>query len=70
MEQAVLEAINKESHPFDGELLQNEEPKHFNDACQTPLIMLRWRIRQCHYCSSSFDITQEGRFYRCGGCIP
>ena len=69
MEQAVSEVMSSFSLPIAFGLLQNESPMEFNQALQKPLALLRWRHRVCQTCSESFDISREGRFYRCGRCL-
>lgn len=69
MEQAVSEEMSNLRLPIAFGLLQNDNPMEFNQALEKPLVILRWRHRVCQTCSESFDISREGRFYRCGRCI-
>jgi len=69
MENAVQEYISTLGFDFDDELIQNTKPITFAEAQQHPLVILRWRFRNCSSCDESFDIHQEGRFYKCGGCL-
>ncbi len=69
MENAVQEYISTLDFDFHSDLIQNSEPISFAEAKQTPLVILRWRFRQCSSCQESFDIHYEGRFYQCGSCL-
>ena len=49
------------------QLIQNTEPVSLEQAkSQSPAYALRWRYRVCQKTGVTFDITQEGLFYRCG----
>jgi ribosomal protein S27AE len=70
MEESVRQIIDGLSLPFFNNLIQNQDPMNYSESLQKPLVILRWRNRVCQTCSESFDISHEGRFYRCGRCLP
>jgi len=65
----VRNEINATGFVFDGEVLDNPTPITSIEAQQTPLILFRWKNRVCDICTNAFDISQQGIFYRCGGCV-
>ncbi len=65
----VRDEINDTGFFFDGEVLDNPTPITSNEAQQTPLIIFRWKNRVCDLCTNAFDISTNGIFYRCGGCL-
>jgi hypothetical protein len=69
MENAIKEYISTLDFDFDADLIQNTEPITFAEAQERPLVILRWRFRECSLCEESFDIHYEGRFYQCGSCL-
>ena len=70
MESEVHESIKLTGHPFGGGLVQNAESITFQEAKEyNPLIILRWRTRQCVSCAQVFDITSQGLLYKCGVCV-
>jgi len=69
MEDAVQEYISTLGFDFHSDLIQNTDPIKFADAQDKPLVILRWRFRECSLCEESFDIHYEGRFYKCGECV-
>jgi len=54
--------------PHDGDLIQDIK-MDYDTAWDIPILLLRWQNRICKKCNKDFDITQEGRFYKCGECI-
>ena len=70
LEPTVIESISVLDEDFFNGLIQNRESINFNDAKRfNPLIVLRWRQRECLSCNASFDITSEGMMYKCGVCV-
>jgi|TARA_R110001606_G_C15264702_1_gene638827 hypothetical protein len=70
MENAVLSAITSLNYELVGGLLQNDDRITLDSAAkENPLIVFRWKIRECLNCNKGFDITQEGLFYECGVCL-
>jgi hypothetical protein len=70
MENAVLSTLTSLEYQLVGGLLQNDKRITLNDAkLLNPLILFRWKLRECLKCNQRFDITQEGLFYECGGCV-
>jgi len=69
MEESVRQVIDGLSLPFFNDLIQNQDAISYSDSLQKPFVILRWRHRVCQTCSDSFDISREGRFYRCGRCL-
>jgi hypothetical protein len=65
----VRDKINDTGFVFDGEVLDNPIPITSTKAQENPLILFRWKHRVCDLCTNPFDITHDGIFYRCGGCV-
>ena len=65
----VRDKINDTGFIFDGEVLENPIPITSTKAQENPLILFRWKNRVCDICTNAFDITHDGIFYRCGGCV-
>ena len=50
-------------------LIQNTDAITLRKAKQEDAnLILRWKVRVCESCQSSFDITNEGLFYNCRRC--
>jgi hypothetical protein len=70
IESAILSAINSVEFSFEQGLIQNEESISLSAAKDyNPLLLLRWKQRECLNCKSSFDISTNGLLYKCGGCV-
>ena len=72
IEPQVQSAIDVVEYRFDkGEgLIQNDESISLEAAQEyNPLLLFRWKIRQCSVCGTSFDISTNGFLYKCGECI-
>ena len=70
LEPAVIQSISKLEQDFSNGLIQNKECITFESAKElNPLIILRWRRRECLSCNAIFDICSEGMMYKCGVCV-
>ena len=70
MENAVFSTLTSLEYNLVGGLLQNDKRITLDAAKQfNPLILFRWKLRECLNCNQKFDITQEGLFYEWGGCV-
>tara|TARA_B100001996_G_scaffold378376_1_gene362455 strand:- start:4336 stop:4578 length:243 start_codon:yes stop_codon:yes gene_type:complete len=72
LESEVKSAIDSVDFLFDEQegLIQNQESISLDAAKDfNPLLLLRWKQRECVECGVSFDISVNGLLYRCGECV-
>ncbi len=72
LEPKVKSAIDSVDYPYDADegLIQNEESITLDAAKDfNPLLLLRWKQRECIECHTSFDIALNGLLYKCGECV-
>tara|TARA_B100000029_G_scaffold154225_1_gene149512 strand:+ start:203 stop:436 length:234 start_codon:yes stop_codon:yes gene_type:complete len=70
LEPAVIQSISELEEDFSNGLIQNRECITLESAKEfNPLIVLRWRKRECVSCNTTFDIASEGMMYKCGVCV-
>ena len=60
MENAVFSTLTSLEYNLVGGLLQNDKRITLDAAKQfNPLILFRWKLRECLNCNQKFDITQD-----------
>ena len=65
----VVFPIEMSQFSHNGSLILNQEHKTIDEAWEIPILLLRWKLRTCLKCDKSFDIGEEGKFYKCGACV-
>jgi hypothetical protein len=65
---SVLKHLEEQPFPVVDELIQNKELA-IKETQSHRVILFRWRYRVCKSCSNTFDIENQGMFYKCGECL-
>jgi len=72
IEPEIQSAIDLVEWQFDANegLIQNNESFSLESAKEyNPLLIFRWKLRECSICETTFDISTNGFLYKCGECI-
>ena len=72
IESKVKSAIDSVEYPFNDEdgLIHNNDSISLSSAQEyNPLLLFRWKLRECSMCGITFDISTNGFLYKCGECV-
>jgi len=70
IESQVQSAIDSVEYHFEDGLIHNEESISLDSAKEyNPLLIFRWKLRECSVCGTTFDISTNGFLFKCGECV-